>query len=387
MINLSNEHKGGVMIFLQKNLKVSISILIVLVVCWGCVKQQQSYDTKITDIWEPESFSTSYAMSAVNFYNGTIVYPQIIGNNGGFCFADLSGKMIRQVSIANGKGPGEIQSHMSITIANDRIVIYDNAQNKLVLYSIEGKHIDDIALNDEIGVPMSVTINDTFMYINGKFGVKLLKYDLSRLIVAKTQAYEINYKELPKDGDLFQGGVLSFDPFEKSLFLGYYNKPFTLEQYDSDTNKIQTYSLKDAEEYTPCTWYTYSGAVTQVGDRVIGGIAFDERFIYTSFGGGYDKASTPTNGKPFEYREVDVDIRVFDRKTKQETAKIICTQLKGLRGFVKILGVTQESIIVQIADMSPTTYSIMNKNRAENQTRNFAIVVLKNPMYENRARL
>ncbi len=364
-----------------------VVLIMIVALTWSCSKTHTSLDAPIVTVWEPESFSTSYAMSAVNYYNGTVIYPQILTNSGGFCFADLSGKTIRQISIANGKGPGEIQSHMAITIANDRIVIYDNAQNKLVLYSIEGKHIDDIALNDEIGVPMSVTINDAFMYINGKFGVKLLKYDLTRLSVSESQAYEVLQKEVPQDGDPFQGGVLSYDPFEKSLFLGYYNRPFTLEQYDIDLNVIQTYSLKSTSDYKECSWYNYNGAITQVGDRVIGGIAFDENYIYTSFGGGYEKASTPTDGKPFEYRVVDVDIRAFDRKTKRQTAQIICTQLNGIRGFVKILGVTHDNIIIQIADMSPTTYLLMNKKRAENQTRNFAIAVLKNPLYEKGVRL
>ncbi len=362
--------------------------IIVLLLCGylavfftGCSKSDDILNAKIVSIWEPVNFSTSYAMTAINYYNNAVIYPQKRDKDGALVFADLSGKILNEIAIPIGKGPGEIQSHMAITIANGHIVIYDNDQNKLVMYSIEGKHMDDFALNEETGVPMTVTVNENFMFINGKFGNKLTKYDLEKSVAVKKIPYASIHSEVPQDGDLFEGGMLAYDPFDTCLFLGYYKKPFTLEKYDLDLNLLDTFSADTEADYQECAWYNYNGSITQVGDRVIGGIAFDENYIYASYGGGYDKASTQTEVKPFEYRQADVNIRIFDRKTKKQIAVVRCEEMTGIKGFVKILGVSKSNIVIQIADMSEVTYKLMKKTRGQDQVRNFAIVVLENPLY------
>ena len=359
-----------------------VAFIIVLSAC--SKKNTDILDAKLVSVWEPDAnFSSDFAMTGINYYNSDIIYPTRGDRSFMFVFQDLTGKTGRTVTVPYGKGPGEMQSHMTISVAEDKIVIYDYAASKVIVYGTDGKHIDDYNLDTTIGVPMTVAIAGSDMYINGKYDNKLIKYDLLANAVVKGIKYESNKTTVPITGDVFEGGWVAYDPVDELVYLGYYNRPFRLERYDTDLNLKDTLTVADADTYKKCTWY-YPNPIqtTQIGDRVIAGIVFDENYVYASYGGGYEVAINDPN-KPYEYNPSVVKISVFEKKTGRSVLTIGCQQLDGIRGFIKILGVTKENIILQIADMSDVTYRIMGKNRSATQNRNFAVVVLKNPMYDN----
>lgn len=359
-----------------------VAILVILLSVSCGKKNIEILDAPIIHLWEPDArFSSNFAMTAINAYKDAIVYPTFGEKDYVFVFEDLSGKRIKDIAIKAGKGPGEMQSHMAISIMNDTIYIYDYILNKIIAYTTSGQYIDDYIVDESIAAPMTVAVDGENMYINGKYDNKLIKYDLQKNAVVKGLKYGSGNQKIPENGDVFEGGWLAYDPADKLIYLGFYNRPYRLERYDRDLNLKDTFVINDATDYKECTWYYASPvAVTQVGDRVIAGIVFDENYVYTTYGGGYD-VTINDQDKPYEYRPSSVKIQVFDKKKGELVSQIGCSQLEGIRGFVKILGVNKESIMVQIADMSEVTYKIMGKQRAEKQNRNFAIAVLKNPMY------
>ncbi len=110
---------------------------------------------------------------------------------------------------------------------------------------------------------MTSTVVGDYLYINGKIRNKLLKYSLTDNEVAARLEYD-KFKELPENGDPFQGGLVQYDPYSDTIFLGYYRKPFRLEQYDKDLNLINTYTSDSFDDFSPCEWcLTRSNTISQ----------------------------------------------------------------------------------------------------------------------------
>ena len=335
-------------------------------------------------IWEPQDFYPAYAMSSVSYDDNAIIFARRGDVNGSLGFMALEdGSEIRSMPLTVGNGPGELQGFQAIDVQDGVVTIFDNAQGKLCVFKSDGEHVDDYALNSDIGLPMTSTVVGDYLYMNGKIKHKLLKYSLSGNEIVKKIDYE-KYSDTPENGDRFQAGLLQYDSYTNTLFLGYYAKPFRMEQYDMDLNKLNTFTSDRFDSSSECAWcITRSNTITQDGDRVIGGIAFDENYIYVTYGGGYEYTGDESGqGRMFEYSEAPVIVTVFDRKTNKEAASLGIDKIPYIRGFIRILQADKEKLVFEFSDAGGMVDKAMGRPRPEANYRTFAIAVTDNPLYK-----
>ena len=362
-----------------------LSTLILIILLAGCGKSEevQNYTASLKYIWEPQNYYPAYAMSSVNYYDNSVVFPRRAEQSLIFVFASLEdGSDIRTFTVPGGDGPGQIISFQAIDVHSGMAAIFDPGKGKICLYDIEGEFIDDYLLNTEIGLPMTSTTHEGYLYVNGKIKNKLLKFDLKGNKIVKSLAYD-KYKDIPENGDLFQGGLVQFDPYTGTLFLGYYAKPFRLEQYDTDLNLIRTYTSGLFNQQSLCQWcITKSNLITQTGDRIIAGIAFDEKYIYASYGGGYEYTGDESaNGKSYNYRKAPVKVMVFRRSDNALVGTITIDKIPEIQGFIRLLHADPEKLVFQFSDKSGTVDKAMGRPRPKDNFRTFAIATTDNPLY------
>ncbi len=360
-------------------------ILVVVILLAGCGKREEvkNYTASLKYIWEPQNYYPAYAMSSVNYEENSIVFPRRVDQTLVFVFADLKdGSDIRTITVPGGDGPGQIIGFQAIDVRDGKVAIFDPGKAKICLYDTAGKFIDDYFLDTEIGLPMTSTTHEGYLYVNGKIKNKLVKFDLKNNKIVKSLTYD-QFKDVPENGDTFQGGLVQFDPFSKTLFLGYYAKPFRLEQYDTDLNLIRTYTSDTFDEHSLCQWcITKSNLITQDGDRIIAGITFDEKYIYASYGGGYEYTGDESgNGKTFNYREAPVKVMAFRRSDNSFVGTITIDKIPEIQGFIRLLHADTEKLVFQFSDKSGSVDKAMGRPRPEDSFRTFAIATTDNPLY------
>ena len=359
--------------------------LVVIILLAGCGKREEvkNYTASLKYIWEPQNYYPAYAMSSVNYEENSIVFPRRIDQTLVFVFADLKdGSDIRTITVPGGDGPGQIISFQAIDVRDGKVAIFDPGKAKICLYDTAGNFIDDYFLDTEIGLPMTSTTHDGYLYVNGKIKNKLVKFDLKGNQIVKSLTYN-QFKDVPENGDTFQGALVQFDPYTKNLFLGYYAKPFRLEQYDTDLNLIRTYTSDLFNKNSLCQWcITKSNLITQSGDRIIAGIAFDETYIYASYGGGYEYTGDESgNGKSYNYREAPVKVLAFRRSDNSFVGIITIDKIPEIQGFIRLLHADREKLVFQFSDKSGAVDKAMGRPRPEENFRTFAIATTDNPLY------
>ena len=281
-------------------------------------------------------------------------------------FYKLDGEKVKSLNFPMGKGPGELFMPMSVFIENEKIYIYDGARKVVNIYSIDGKHIDDITLSSNIESFGNIAFYNGFLYFSGFSNDKLVKIDLKNNKIVKLLKYEngVNLKQSGIKkliGKKIMMGTLAIDSKTGYVYLGRYCTPFSVEVYDKDLNKIMTIRRELPEKMKPFK-FTKMGPA---GDLVISSLKVDDKYLYVSFGG----SQKVINGK-FKPDEHIYYISVFDKKTGEFLYELKSDKFNKITGVATLLGVGDDYIAVRFTLSENQVKKIIKYNKNEESALN-----------------
>ena len=340
----------------------------------------------VVKAWLPEYMAPNDPQGKAALYQGEIYYPTIEGNTFGLQFYSVTGEKGRRINFPAGNGPGEVQPYTvsAVKIVNERIYIVNLATRTLSLFDTTGKYLDDIQLNDEMGFIYSLDTFKDRLYFTGLFKNRIGSIDLKAGALIKRIEYEDPISDMTKImGSDLKTGSLNVDQANGHIYLGYYNAPYRLEEYDENLNLIRTMSRPLKDEYKNMKVGAQGG-----GHLLISSVKNDEKYIYASFGGGQNtnrdggKVKIEALHRPFY-------VSVFDKETGECVKEIHIESIPVLEGVGGLVGVTEENLIFLFVDFKDTLKDVTLEGE-EKQSEllgqmglkmHFAFVVTDNPLY------
>ena len=372
----------------MKKATVIIFLGALMLLFGGCGSKAVPVETvSVVKAWMPEYMAPNDPQGKAALYQKEIYYPVIEGNAFGLQFYSLTGEKGRRIMFPAGNGPGEVQPFTvsALKIVNERIYIVNLATRTLSLYDTDGEYLDDIQLNDEMGFLYSLdTFKDRF-YFTGLFKNKIGVIDLKDGSLIKRVEYEDPITDMTKImGSDLKTGSLNVDQASGHIYLGYYNGPYRVEEYDENLDLVRTMTRPLKEKYENLKVGGQGG-----GHILIASVKNDEKYIYACFGGG-QKTTRDGGGMQIEAMPRPFFVSVFDKASGQCVKEIRIDNIPVLEGVAGLVGVTKEHLVFLIADFKDTLKDVPLEGE-EKQVEllgqmglkmHFAFVVTDNPLYE-----
>ncbi|HDS03851.1 MAG TPA: hypothetical protein ENN72_09150 [Firmicutes bacterium] len=374
----------------MKKATVIIFLGALMLLFGGCGSKAVPVETvSVVKAWMPEYMAPNDPQGKAALYQKEIYYPVIEGNAFGLQFYSLTGEKGRRIMFPAGNGPGEVQPFTvsALKIVNERIYIVNLATRTLSLYDTEGEYLDDIQLNDEMGFIYSLdTFKDRF-YFTGLFKNRIGAIDLKDGSLIKRVEYEDPITDMTKImGSDLKTGSLNVDQSNGHIYLGYFNAPYRVEEYDEDLDLVRTMTRPLKEKYENLKVGGQGG-----GHILIASVKNDEKYIYACFGGG-QKTTRDGGEMQIEALPRPFFVSVFDKASGQCVKEIRIDNIPVLEGVAGLVGVTKEHIVFLFADFKDTLKDVVLNGEDEKQVdllgqmglkMHFAFVVTDNPLYEH----
>lgn len=374
---------------MMKKISLILIAAIIPLILGGCGKggAVPVETVSVIKAWMPDYMAPNDPQSKAAMYQGEIYYPVMEGNTFGLQFYSVTGEKGRRITFPAGNGPGEVQpfSVSALKIVNEKIYIVNLAARTLSLFDTEGKYMDDIQLNDEMGFLYSLDTFKDRLYFTGLFKNRIGAIDLKDGSLIKRVEYEDPITDMTKImGSDLKTGSLNVDQSGGHIYLGYYNAPYRIEEYDENLELVRTMSRPLKEKYENMKVGGLGG-----GHLLISSVKNDEKYIYASFGGG-QKTSRDGGGMQIEAMPRPFFVSVFDKASGQCVKEIRIDAIPVLEGVAGLVGVTKEHLVFLIADFKDTLKDVSLEGE-EKQVEllgqmglkmHFAFVVTDNPLYE-----
>jgi len=364
-------------------LKKFIALILISLLFFSCSKknsednpQKGIKQSKVKYSFEPTGLVSVYSEENSGFYKNQIYYLQYKGDTFGLKFTDYKGNIKKEIEFTRGNGPGQLKFIRSIKINNNRIYIYDSGVNTINIYDMNGNFIEEYQINDTIGSPWFIDVDDKYAYYTG-----LRKYRLGK-IDFKTGSLNnsVKYAEIDmefNENDMIKAGVIKVNDNNNMLYDIRYNSS-EIKIYNKDLKLIDQIKFNFKKAYEPYHVIKLpDGDSWFMGDMKFTSISFDKNYIYLPFGGGYglNRKELLWKGKTHPFR-----IFVFDINTGKYLYKIENKKIKKITGTVFIHGVTNQNIILYVEE-SGSLVKRLDPNREKRSIQNISIVVLNNPPY------
>ena len=351
------------------NVSVILITALLFAACAGGNDIAKRYDVVMEEIELLDSSWFGMGDSLCGFHNGEF-YAMVKKNDGyKLQFSDEKGNITREYNFDKGKGPGETMFPASITLADENICIYDSWMEKISLFDPEGEFIDSYLL-DGIGDHGSITVIDNAVYYHGLALTFFLKYDFSTEEEIKRVPHSEKMRKSWFDMDArlktpVEGGCLAAGPDKKRLYIGYWNMPYRVDEFDLDLNKLRTFTRTLDRNYKPLQG--------SFGERLISGIQFYDNELLASFGTG-----TYLDGDDYKACRDPFFITVFDMNDPARYREIVCEELSPALG-TRLIGVDDDWLYVLVIALQEDMETIVGKP-VETEKLVWALAKIKNPL-------
>ena len=167
-------------------------------------------------------------------------------------------RLIREIEVSRGKGPGEFLFPANLQLSDEYIYMLDGAKNSVELFDLEGNYTDSWIIKSSVGIFKSVTslvVNGTDFYIAPLIPYIAAKFNASGDVSASVKSHLENND----DGRMWQAHAsrLAMDK-EGNIYLSYNETDYRICKYDKDFNLIwdkqiedKSNDLKDGMEMVP----------------------------------------------------------------------------------------------------------------------------------------
>lgn len=286
-------------------------------------------------------------------------------------YRSFDGKLVREIQIAKGKGPGEIQYLTGVKSTVDTIYVFDYALKKIEMFTKDGEYKDSIVLTDAITALDFTVLGTTFVF-QDSVTQELITVDTTGKIINR---YPLSSKKKHTHAGQYFGGCMFADAHSSTLYFGMSSYPYRITGFNNvlrEKKKIalklrRTYSV--AENFSPPEW---NGMSQPHGYFMVTALSATEGHLYASFGAGY------TFGKKMEMLPIDNEIHVFDKKTSKLTNIIWNEKLKSSSAGYSLVGVTKDYIV--LSAVSIFDKELLKGIVPDHTAHKIWFIVLRNPV-------
>ncbi len=370
-------------------LTVWLMVVIMAVSMVSCGKKgADSVMVKVKAAWVPKDLGLANPPEKSGIYKDMIFYSEETADKFIVHFTDETGIEKKSVVIKRGKGPGEIAFIMAMRVVNDKMYMYDIGSQKVLITDMDGKYVDDIALNDQIGAFGALDIMDDTLYYHAMMGNKISKVNLADGNLVKSIPWENPITDFSDiGGKEFTRGIVRADSYDKKFYIAYWNEPYRLEVYSPDLVLEKTLTRPLSEQYEKALFAAGGRGIN--GNILISSVDADKNYIYASFGGGQKTSGTTPQDMKIEGVPKKYYISVFDKKTGEFTREITIEKFEMLNGVANIIGVTERSIYLLVVDFGDSLVNVVKQDEKEkNDVQkqfgiSYGIMIVENPMYSS----
>jgi len=370
-------------------MKKFIIYLFVFFIIVSCGKKNTTNYVEIEKVWVPKKLSLRDPLNNAGIYKDMLYFWIDEGEKAYLNFFKLNGELEKKVTFKRGRGPGEIFSYNRTIIKDDTINIFDNMRRILQVFSMEGEYIDDYKIDvSDFGI---IDRSEEFIFFSGVLKEKLIKIGTKKNEIIKSIKYDNEYKSFREmAGKQLRMGPIVIDQKDKKIYRGSYVRPYKIEKYDYDLNKLDTFERKVEGNFKD---FVIEPGQGPGGSIMVGNMQVDDKYLYVSFGGGQqtkrEDNKVSITGIPSDYF-----VSVFDKKTGEFISEIKIKKINQLKGVTNLLKVTKDKIYILLVDFENTLDNILTDEMKENQksdTENQflkneiqrAVLILDNPVYSD----
>jgi len=323
-----------------------ITVSLIFLWCTACVKNSDGMQVTIQNTQRWSSGLRANNQPGLSGISEDEIY--IWGTRGDqflMTFYSFSGEKLREIVFNKGKGPGEIQFPRIAKLADEKIFIYDYWLRRINIYSLDGKIIDDIVINDS---DLS-SISDLFyykekIYIHCSEKCLLAAIDMTGTVVKK-RMYEPSTVSSNADETPILNGALYLNDRERSLYIAYSNTPLRIDVFDLALEKTDSMVIPQHKKYEPYRFqlqqYGDMTFMSSVGDDLASSVAFWKDYILLPLPAR--TVQTETKDLP---KDVDNGFQLINTRKKQVAGVAYDEVFRHTLGLsYYILGVRKNMII------------------------------------------
>lgn len=325
---------------------MSFLMILVVVLLGGCSTQKipKVIEKKVENVitFKNKIYRAAMYMSGINTMG--VYNLESKDNKYSLCTYDDQGNLLEEISFDSGKGPGELfyPSHMFMT--GGYYWFHSTFSQTLSKFDISGKFIDSYLLEGTNDYGALGMIDGDLVYHG--LGLTLLKkIDLKTNKVIESLEYNSKIKNDwidPKKWDnmAIAGGCLLVDDDRNKIYIGYYNKPYRIEEYDSTFKLVRTFRFDLGGDYV--IYRRGRGGFS--GDCLISSMRIHDNRLYACYGHTWwasKKGSARITKNPFF-------ILVYDLETGKLAEKITCPHIDDQAVGVFIIGVKNDKIYLYV---------------------------------------
>jgi len=172
---------------------------------------------------------------------------------------------------------------------------------------------------------------------------------------------------LPEVDTKLVGGMLETDPFEDEIYVGYGCKPFRIERYDTDFNKIGEYTYNDDGDYRDLV---YKEGLRINGETLVNSLAADAGYVYSPHVGD----SEMWNGVKNVRDEYPVEIYAFSKETRKLKYIYKSRMMPAHQGTLGVIGTYQGKLVLIVSGFGKSVENFSG-DAEDKSWRGYAVVV------------
>ncbi len=333
--------------------KLLFILTIFTAIFFGCGNNIEIVQLEITKVWNAENLTPANSDLCIEVKKDGIYYVKTGENSFGISKRNFDGKEISEFKIPVGKGPGEAMHSLGLGVNDNSIYFTDFVLKRITKFSFEGEYKDSFNLGNETGMIISFDFYKDFLFYHSINISYLGKMNIKTGKVLNSVEHDI--KKMIGPGDKLKGGIMVVDKFDNNIYVGGISKPYKIEKFDMNFNKIDEFKYDVGKGIEPTK---VAPGPNIYGDMLISSMVCDENYLYTP----EISNRTDIKGNDRTYKKFDGRILVFD-KNSGELVKIYENEkLKNIKGSFTISGLTENYIVTFINGYGETGKRLTGKD-------------------------
>jgi len=333
--------------------KLLFILTICMVIFFGCGNNIEIVQLEIAKVWNAENLTPANSDLCIEVKEDGIYFVEVGENSFGVSKRNFDGKEILEFKIPAGKGPGEAMHSLGLGVNDKSIYFTDFVLKRITKFSFDGEYKDSFNLGNETGMIISFDFYEDFLFYHSINISYLGKMDIKTGKVLNSIEHDI--KKMIGPGDKLKGGIMIVDKFDNNIYVGGISKPYKIEKFDLNFNKIDEFKYKVGKGIEPTK---IAPGPNIYGDFLISSMVVDENYLYVP----EISNRTDLEGNKRTYQKFDGRILVFDKKSGEVVKIYENEKLKNIKGSFTISGLTENYIVTFINGYGETGKRLTGKD-------------------------
>ncbi len=315
--------------------KIGVLILLILILI-SCGKNIQKDNLRIEKVWDVTGMTPSNSSLCIDIYKNHIYYIEDLGEKFAVVKRNIDGEKISAFDVPKGKGPGEAMHTLGLKVNNDRIYFTDFVLRRTTMFSLDGEYLDSFEFGSNTGVIISFDFLKDSMFFHSINRAYIGRMEIDTGEVVATKKHHL--KKMIEPGDKIRGGVLALDKNSKNIYIGNISKPYRIEKFNYDFEKVDEFKYKVGKDIEPTQ---VAPGPNIYGDQLVTSLCVSDNYVYAPEIGA--RMFITNNGG--RYKKYNPNLLAFNKKNGEVEKIFTNKRLRDVEGSFNIVGVTDDYIV------------------------------------------